>query len=145
MIPSNAGHGATVLPERYWTAYYRPAPAPCLVLTGRGGIVLFDYSWYNRAGVDRVMNFCTDEQYEEFFNTVPEFERCWRSGIQIVRCWFSIPAEEQHARFLNRIYDPLKQWKLSPMVLESRRRWKAYTRPRKSCWSVIESCRALFG
>ncbi|WP_277183795.1 polyphosphate kinase 2 [Caballeronia sp. BR00000012568055] len=91
-------------------------------------IVLFDRSWYNRAGVERVMHFCTDEEYEEFFRSVPEFEKMLvRSGIQIVKYWFSITDDEQEVRFQARIEDPLKQWKLSPMDLESRRRWEAYT------------------
>ena len=101
-------------------------------LPAAGEIVLFDRSWYNRAGVERVMGFCTDEQYEEFFRSVPEFERMLvRSGIKLVKYWFSISDEEQHLRFLARIYDPLKQWKLSPMDLESRRRWEDYTRAKE--------------
>ncbi|WP_321794028.1 polyphosphate kinase 2 [Caballeronia sp. J97] len=97
-------------------------------LPAAGEIVLFDRSWYNRAGVERVMNFCTDEEYEEFFRSVPEFEKMLvRSGIQIVKYWFSITDDEQEVRFQARIDDPLKQWKLSPMDLESRRRWEAYT------------------
>jgi polyphosphate kinase 2 len=101
-------------------------------LPAAGEIVLFDRSWYNRAGVERVMNFCTDDQYEEFFRTAPEFERMLvSSGIQLVKYWFSISDEEQHARFLGRIHDPLKQWKLSPMDLESRRRWEEYTRAKE--------------
>ncbi|KND57006.1 UDP-galactose-lipid carrier transferase [Candidatus Burkholderia verschuerenii] len=97
-------------------------------LPAAGEIVLFDRSWYNRAGVERVMNFCTDEEYEEFFRSVPEFEKMLvRSGIQIVKYWFSITDDEQEVRFQARIEDPLKQWKLSPMDLESRRRWEAYT------------------
>ena len=101
-------------------------------LPAAGEIVLFDRSWYNRAGVERVMNFCSDAQYEEFFRTVPEFERMLvRSGIQVIKYWFSISDEEQEARFLGRIYDPLKQWKLSPMDLESRRRWEEYTRAKE--------------
>ena len=101
-------------------------------LPGAGEMVLFDRSWYNRAGVERVMGFCTDEQYEEFFRSVPEFEKMLaRSGIQIIKYWFSISDDEQHARFLGRILDPLKQWKLSPMDLESRRRWEAYTRAKE--------------
>jgi polyphosphate kinase len=95
-------------------------------------MVLFDRSWYNRAGVERVMGFCTDEQYEEFFRSVPEFERMLvRSGIQVIKYWFSITDEEQHLRFLGRIHDPLKQWKLGPMDLESRRRWEDYTRAKE--------------
>ncbi|KQV61190.1 polyphosphate kinase [Pelomonas sp. Root1217] len=97
-------------------------------LPAAGEIVLFDRSWYNRAGVERVMGFCTDEQYEEFFRSAPEFERMLqRSGIQLIKYWFSISDDEQRVRFLGRIHDPLKQWKLSPMDLESRRRWEAYT------------------
>ncbi|HSW18729.1 MAG TPA: polyphosphate kinase 2 [Ramlibacter sp.] len=97
-------------------------------LPAAGEMVLFDRSWYNRAGVEKVMGFCTDEQYEEFFRTVPEFERMLiRSGIQLVKYWFSISDEEQQSRFVSRIRDPLKQWKLSPMDLESRRRWEEYT------------------
>jgi polyphosphate kinase 2 len=102
-------------------------------LPAAGEIVLFDRSWYNRAGVERVMGFCTDDQYEEFFQTVPEFERMLvRSGIQVIKYWFSISDEEQNARFLGRIHDPLKQWKLSPMDLESRRRWEEYTRAKEA-------------
>ena len=101
-------------------------------LPAAGEIVLFDRSWYNRAGVERVMGFCTDDQYEEFFRTVPEFERMLvRSGIQLVKYWFSISDQEQHLRFLGRIHDPLKQWKLSPMDLESRRRWEEYTKAKE--------------
>ncbi len=97
-------------------------------LPAAGEIVMFDRSWYNRAGVERVMGFCSDEQYEEFFRTVPEFEKMlMRSGIQLIKYWFSISDEEQHSRFLGRIHDPLKQWKLSPMDLESRKRWEDYT------------------
>ncbi|CAN5540676.1 polyphosphate kinase 2 [soil metagenome] len=101
-------------------------------LPAAGEIVLFDRSWYNRAGVERVMGFCSDEQYEEFFRTVPEFERMLvRSGIQVIKYWFSITDDEQRLRFLGRIHDPLKQWKLSPMDLESRRRWEDYTRAKE--------------
>jgi polyphosphate kinase len=101
-------------------------------LPAAGEIVLFDRSWYNRAGVERVMGFCTDEQYEEFFRTVPEFEKMLvSSGIQLIKYWFSISDEEQHLRFLGRIHDPLKQWKLSPMDLESRRRWEEYTKAKE--------------
>ena len=89
-------------------------------LPAAGEMVLFDRSWYNRAGVERVMGFCSDDEYEEFFRTVPEFEKMLaRSGIQVIKYWFSITDEEQHSRFLGRIHDPLKQWKLSPMDLES--------------------------
>src|SRR5262245_6717580 len=102
-------------------------------LPAAGEIVLFDRSWYNRAGVERVMGFCSDADYEEFFHTVPEFERMLvRSGIILIKYWFSITDEEQHLRFLMRIRDPLKQWKLSPMDLESRRRWERYTKPKEA-------------
>jgi polyphosphate kinase len=101
-------------------------------LPAAGEIVLFDRSWYNRAGVERVMGFCTPEEYEEFFRSVPEFERMLvRSGIRLLKYWFSITDEEQHVRFLARIHDPLKQWKLSPMDLESRRRWEDYTKAKE--------------
>jgi polyphosphate kinase len=97
-------------------------------LPAAGEIVLFDRSWYNRAGVERVMGFCTEADCEEFFHTVPEFERMLvRSGIVLVKYWFSITDGEQNLRFLMRIHDPLKQWKLSPMDLESRRLWERYT------------------
>jgi len=97
-------------------------------LPAGGELVLFDRSWYNRAGVERVMGFCNDDEYEEFFRSVPEFERMLvRSGIMVIKYWFSITDDEQHLRFLARIHDPLKQWKLSPMDLESRRRWENYT------------------
>ncbi len=101
-------------------------------LPAGGEIVLFDRSWYNRAGVERVMGFCTDDQYEEFFRSTPEFERMLvRSGIQLIKYWFSISDDEQRIRFLGRIHDPLKQWKLSPMDLESRRRWEEYTKAKE--------------
>ena len=102
-------------------------------LPAGGEIVLFDRSWYNRAGVERVMGFCSEDDVEEFFRSVPEFERMLvRSGITLIKYWFSISDEEQHVRFLGRMHDPLKQWKLSPMDLESRRRWEDYTRAKES-------------
>lgn len=102
-------------------------------LPAAGEIVLFDRSWYNRVGVERVMGFCTDEQYEEFFQSVPEFERMLvRSGIRLVKYWFSITDDEQHSRFMSRIHDPLKQWKLSAMDLQSRRRWEDYTKAKET-------------
>jgi polyphosphate kinase 2 len=101
-------------------------------LPAGGEIVLFDRSWYNRAGVEHVMGFCNDDEYEEFFRTVPNLERMLvRSGIILVKYWFSITDEEQHQRFMTRIHDPLKQWKLSPMDLESRRRWEQYTKAKE--------------
>jgi polyphosphate kinase 2 len=102
-------------------------------LPAAGEIVLFDRSWYNRAGVERVMGFCSEEDVEEFFRSVPEFERMLvRSGIKLIKYWFSITDEEQYFRFQMRIHDPLKQWKLSPMDLESRRRWEAYTKAKEA-------------
>ena len=102
-------------------------------LPAAGEIVLFDRSWYNRAGVERVMGFCNEAEYEEFFRTVPEFEKMlMRSGIRLIKYWFSITDEEQHLRFLGRIHDPLKQWKLSPMDLESRRLWEEYTKAKET-------------
>ena len=101
-------------------------------LPAGGEIVLFDRSWYNRAGVERVMGFCTEADTEEFFRSVPEFERMLvRSGIILIKYWFSITDDEQNLRFLMRIHDPLKQWKLSPMDLESRRRWEEYTKAKE--------------
>jgi polyphosphate kinase 2 len=119
-------------------------------LPSAGEIVLFDRSWYNRAGVERVMGFCSDEDVEEFFHTVPEFEKMLiRSGIHLVKYWFSITDEEQHMRFEMRIEDPIKQWKLSPMDLESRRRWEQYTKAKEamlerthipeSPWWIVEA------
>jgi polyphosphate kinase 2 (PPK2 family) len=113
-------------------------------------MVMFDRSWYNRAGVERVMGFCTDEEVEEFFRSVPEFERMLvRSGIKLIKYWFSISDEEQHLRFQMRIHDPLKQWKLSPMDLESRRRWEQYTKAKEEMierthiaeapWSIVNA------
>ena len=101
-------------------------------LPAGGEIVLFDRSWYNRAGVEHVMGFCTRSEYEDFFISVPEFERMLvRSGIHLLKYWFSITDEEQHLRFMGRIHDPLKQWKLSAMDLESRRRWEEYTKAKE--------------
>ena len=119
-------------------------------LPAGGEIVLFDRSWYNRAGVERVMGFCTDAEYEEFFHTAPEFERMLvRSGIILIKYWFSITDDEQHLRFMMRVHDPLKQWKLSPMDLESRRRWEQYTKAKEAMlekthiveapWWVVEA------
>src|SRR5215213_10266358 len=98
-------------------------------LPAAGEIVLFDRSWYNRAGVERVMGFCSDDEYSEFLRSVPEFERMLvRSGIQVVKYWFSVSDEEQEKRFQARLDDPTKHWKLSPMDLEARSRWVEYSR-----------------
>ena len=99
------------------------------VLPAAGEIVLFDRSWYNRAGVERVMGFCTEHEYREFLRSCPEFERMLvRSGIVVIKYWFSVSDEEQERRFQERIDLPHKRWKLSPMDLESRRRWVDYSR-----------------
>jgi polyphosphate kinase len=119
-------------------------------LPAGGEIVLFDRSWYNRAGVERVMGFCTKLELEQFFHDVTEFEKMLvRSGIVLIKYWFSITDDEQHLRFEMRIHDPLKQWKLSPMDLESRRRWEAYTKAKEemidrthipeSRWWIVEA------
>ena len=116
--------------ERERTQWYFQRYVP--YLPAGGEIVLFDRSWYNRAGVERVMGFCTEDEVEEFFRTVPEFEKMLvRAGIVLVKYWFSITDEEQHLRFQMRIHDPIKQWKLSPMDLESRRRWELYTKAKE--------------
>jgi len=105
-------------------------------LPAGGEIVLFDRSWYNRSGVERVMGFATEDQVEQFFKDTPEFERMLvRSGIRLIKYWFSITDEEQQLRFLMRIHDPLKQWKLSPMDLQSRVRWEAYTKAKEETFT----------
>jgi polyphosphate kinase 2 len=118
-------------------------------LPAAGEMVLFDRSWYNRAGVEHVMGFCTDEEYQEFFRSCPEFERMiMRSGIILIKYWFSISDDEQEKRFQARLEDPTKRWKLSPMDVEARSRWvdysKAkdemfkYTDTKHSPWYVVE-------
>jgi polyphosphate kinase len=118
-------------------------------LPAGGEIVLFDRSWYNRAGVERVMGFASPDQVEQFFHDVPEFERMLvRSGILVVKYWFSITDQEQQLRFLMRIHDPIKQWKLSPMDLQSRVRWEQYTKAKEEMfertnipeapWHIVE-------
>ncbi|WP_439530066.1 polyphosphate kinase 2 [Pannonibacter sp.] len=105
-------------------------------LPAAGEMVMFDRSWYNRSGVERVMGFASHEQVEEFYHDVPEFERMLaRSGIKLVKYWFSITDQEQQLRFLMRIHDPLKQWKLSPMDLQSRIRWEAYTKAKEETFA----------
>ena len=112
--------------------------------------MLFDRSWYNRAGVERVMGFCTDEEYREFLRSCPEFERMLaRSGIILIKYWFSVSDEEQENRFKSRLEDPTRRWKLSPMDLESRRRWMQYsvakdemfkyTDTKQAPWYVVNS------
>ena len=120
--------------EREQTQWYFQRYVPHLPAGGE--IVLFDRSWYNRAGVERVMEFATDDQVEQFFRDVPEFERMLvRSGIIVLKYWFSITDEEQQLRFLTRIHDPMKQWKLSPMDLESRIRWEQYTKAKEEMFA----------
>ncbi|CUA97187.1 polyphosphate kinase 2 [Pannonibacter indicus] len=105
-------------------------------LPAAGEMVMFDRSWYNRSGVERVMGFASHDQVEEFYHDVPEFERMLvRSGIKLVKYWFSITDQEQQLRFLMRIHDPLKQWKLSPMDLQSRVRWEAYTKAKEETFA----------
>jgi len=105
-------------------------------LPSGGEIVLFDRSWYNRAGVENVMGFATKDQVEQFYNDVPEFERMLvRSGIILLKYWLSITDEEQQLRFLMRIHDPMKQWKLSPMDLQSRVRWEQYTKAKEQMFA----------
>jgi polyphosphate kinase 2 len=119
-------------------------------LPAAGEMVLFDRSWYNRAGVEKVMRFCTDGEYEEFLRSCPEFERMLvRSGIQLIKYWFSVSDEEQERRFAQRLKDPTRRWKLSPMDLESRLRWVEYsmakdemfahTDIKQAPWYVVES------
>jgi polyphosphate kinase len=113
--------------EREKTQWYFQRYAPHLPAAGE--IVLFDRSWYNRAGVERVMEFCSEAEYNEFLHSCPEFERMLvRSGILLVKYWFSVSDEEQERRFQDRLKDPTKRWKLSPMDLESRSRWAEYSR-----------------
>lgn len=116
--------------DREKTQWYFQRYVPHLPAAGE--IVLLDRSWYNRAGVERVMGFATPNQVEGFFHDVPEFERMIaRSGIKLIKYWFSITDEEQQMRFLMRIHDPMKQWKLSPMDLQSRVRWEQYTKAKE--------------
>ncbi len=108
-------------------------------LPAAGEMVLFDRSWYNRAGVERVMGFCTDAEYEEFLRSCPEFERMLvRAGILLIKYWFSVSDEEQERRFQARIEDPTKHWKLSPMDLESRARWVEYSRAKDEMFSYTD-------
>ena len=120
--------------ERETSQWYFQRYVPHLPAAGE--MVLFDRSWYNRSGVERVMGFASHEQVEEFYHDVPEFERMLaRSGIKLVKYWFSITDQEQQLRFLMRIHDPLKQWKLSPMDLQSRIRWEAYTKAKEETFA----------
>ena len=109
-------------------------------LPAAGEIVLFDRSWYNRAGVEHVMGFCTPDEYEEFMRTCPQFERdLLRSGVILVKYWLSVSDEEQERRFKARIKDPVRQWKLSPMDLASRSKWYAYSRARDTMFKATDT------
>jgi polyphosphate kinase 2 len=123
--------------ERERTQWYFQRYVPHLPAAGE--MVLFDRSWYNRAGVERVMGFCTDEEYREFLRSCPEFERMLvRSGIILIKYWFSVSDEEQERRFQARITDPTKRWKLSPMDLESRSRWIEYSRAKDEMFKYTD-------
>ena len=112
-------------------------------LPAAGEMVLLDRSWYNRAGVERVMGFCNDAQYQEFMHSCPEFERMLiRSGTILVKYWFSVSDEEQERRFRERIENPTKRWKLSPMDLESRRHWAEYSRAKDEMFSMTDTRQA---
>ncbi len=120
--------------EREKTQWYFQRYVPHLPAAGE--IVIFDRSWYNRAGVERVMGFCTEEEYKEFMRSCPEFERMLvRSGIQLIKYWFSVSDDEQERRFQKRLTDPTKRWKLSPMDLESRKRWVDYSKAKDMMFS----------
>jgi len=134
--------------EREKTQWYFQRYVPYLPAAGE--MILFDRSWYNRAGVERVMGFCTDEEYQEFLRSCPEFEcMIQRSGIILIKYWFSVSDDEQERRFRQRMEDPTKRWKLSPMDLESRARWVEYSKAKdemfaatdikQSPWYVVEA------
>ncbi|HEB95318.1 MAG TPA: polyphosphate kinase 2 [Sedimenticola thiotaurini] len=123
--------------EREKTQWYFQRYVPHLPAAGE--MVLFDRSWYNRAGVERVMGFCTDDEYREFMRSCPEFERMLvRSGIILIKYWFSVSDEEQERRFQSRLTDPLKRWKLSPMDLESRKRWLEYSKAKDEMFAYTD-------
>jgi polyphosphate kinase 2 len=108
-------------------------------LPSKGEMVLFDRSWYNRAGVERVMGFCTDEEYAEFLRACPEFERMLcRSGIKVIKYWFSVSDTEQERRFQARLNDPTRRWKLSPMDLEARNRWVQFSRAKDAMFAATD-------
>jgi len=145
--------GATVVAlarpsEREQTQWYFQRYAPHLPAAGE--IVMFDRSWYNRAGVERVMGFCTQEEYEEFMREAPDFERMLiRSGLYLTKFWFSVTQSEQRTRFIIRRIDPVRQWKLSPMDIESLDKWEDYTEAKEAMfhytdtawapWTVVKS------
>lgn len=117
----------------YFQRYVQHLPAG-------GEIVLFDRSWYNRAGVEKVMGFCTNDEYEEFLRSCPEFEKMLiRSGIILIKYWFSVSDHEQEARFQDRIKDPTKRWKISPMDIESRDKWVEYSMAKDKMFSYTDT------
>ncbi len=123
--------------EREKTQWYFQRYVPYLPAAGE--MVLFDRSWYNRAGVERVMGFCTDAEYMEFLRSCPEFERMLvRSGIILIKYWFSVSDQEQERRFQARIEDPTKRWKLSPMDLQSRERWVEYSKAKDTMFASTD-------
>lgn len=123
--------------EKEKTEWYFQRYVPHLPASGE--VVLFDRSWYNRAGVERVMGFCTEAEVQEFFRSCPEFERMLvRSGIILIKYWFSVSDEEQEKRFQERIDNPAKRWKLSPMDLEARRRWVEYSKAKDEMFSYTD-------
>jgi polyphosphate kinase len=109
-------------------------------LPAAGEMVLFDRSWYNRAGVEHVMGFCTEREYQDFMQSCPEFERMLvRAGIQVIKYWFSVSDEEQERRFQERMHNVTKRWKLSPMDIESRKRWADYSRAKDEMFAVTDT------
>ena len=123
--------------EREKTQWYFQRYVPHLPAAGE--MVLLDRSWYNRAGVERVMGFCSEDEYWEFLRSCPEFERMLlRSGVKVIKYWFSVSDEEQERRFQARLHDPLKRWKLSPMDLESRDRWIDYSRAKDEMFKYTD-------
>jgi len=112
-------------------------------LPAAGEMVLFDRSWYNRAGVDHVMGFCTNDEYQEFLRSCPEYERMlMRSGIILIKYWFSVSDEEQERRFQDRINDPTKRWKISPMDVQSRSRWVEYSKAKDTMFAYTDTKQA---
>jgi polyphosphate kinase 2 len=127
--------------EREKTQWYFQRYVPHLPAAGE--MVLFDRSWYNRAGVERVMGFCTEQQYEEFMHSCPEFERMLiRSGIILIKYWFSVSDQEQERRFQDRMEKPTKRWKISPMDLESRKHWADYSRAKDEMFAITDTKQA---
>jgi polyphosphate kinase 2 len=138
--------GATVVAlakpsEREQTQWYLQRYVPHLPAAGE--IVMFDRSWYNRAGVERVMGFCTQAEYEEFMREAPEFERMLvRSGLHLTKFWFSVTRLEQRTRFIIRRVDPVRQWKLSPMDIESLDKWESYTEAKEAMFHYTDTAEA---